>query len=41
MVSRTATSKSRLDFLSLLHGNYRDYVLNDAACDYLEGLNAD
>ena len=35
-VFRTTKSKSRLNFLSLLRGNYQDYVLNDAAFDYLE-----
>lgn len=40
-VFRTTKSKSRLNFLSLLRGNYRDYVLNDAAFDYLEGRRAD
>lgn len=35
-VFRTTKSKSRLNFLSLLRGNYKDYVLNDAAFDYLE-----
>jgi hypothetical protein len=35
-VFRTKKSKSRLNFLSLLRGNYQDYVLNDAAFDYLE-----
>lgn len=33
---RTTPSKSRLNFLSLLRGNYQDYVLNDAAFDYLD-----
>ncbi|MGO8381368.1 transposase, partial [Rhizobium ruizarguesonis] len=28
---RTTASKSRLNFLALLRGNYQDYVLNDAA----------
>ncbi|KAB1087166.1 transposase [Neorhizobium galegae] len=36
-VFRTTKSKSRLNFLSLLRGSYQDYVLNDAAFDYLEG----
>ncbi|TWB12171.1 transposase IS66 family protein [Rhizobium sp. ERR 1071] len=40
-VFRTTKSKSRLNFLSLLRGNYRDYVLSDAAFDYLEGRRAD
>lgn len=35
-VFRTTKSKSRLNFLSLLRGNYQDYVLNDAAFDYLK-----
>ncbi|NKK55489.1 transposase [Rhizobium leguminosarum bv. viciae] len=35
-VFRTTKSKSRLNFLSLLRGSYQDYVLNDAAFDYLE-----
>ncbi|WP_235923614.1 IS66 family transposase [Brucella tritici] len=35
-VFRTTPSKSRLNFLSLLRGNYQDYVLNDAAFDYLD-----
>lgn len=34
-VFRTPKTKSRLNFLSLLRGNYHDYVLNDAAFDYL------
>ncbi|RDL46784.1 hypothetical protein BLJAPNOD_06443 [Ensifer sp. M14] len=38
---RTTASKSRLNFLSLLRGNYQDYVLNDAALDYLDGRRAD
>ena len=38
---RTARSKSRLNFLALLTGNYQDYVLNDAAFDYLDGRLAD
>ncbi|MGV1768000.1 IS66 family transposase [Rhizobium rhizogenes] len=40
-VFRTTKSKSRLNFLSLLRGNYQDYVLNDAAFDYLEERRAD
>ncbi|OYR12109.1 hypothetical protein [Brucella thiophenivorans] len=32
-VFRTTKTKSRLNFLSLLRGNYQDYVLNDAASD--------
>jgi hypothetical protein len=38
---RTTKSKSRLNFLSLLRGNYQDYVLGDAAFDYLEKCRAD
>jgi hypothetical protein len=34
-VFRTTKSKSRLNFLSLLRGNYQDYVLDDSAFDYL------
>ncbi|MGO6788697.1 transposase, partial [Rhizobium ruizarguesonis] len=33
---RTTPSKSRLNFLSLLRGGYQDYVLGDAAFDYLK-----
>ncbi|MFK4772286.1 hypothetical protein [Rhizobium sp. ZW T2_16] len=33
---RTAPSKSRLNFLALLRGNYQDYVLNDAAFTFPE-----
>lgn len=40
-VFRTTPSKSRLNFLSLLRGNYRDYVLNDAAFDYLQDRRID
>ncbi|SCB49638.1 hypothetical protein GA0061102_10775 [Rhizobium miluonense] len=40
-VFRTTKSKSRLNFLSLLRGNYQDYVLNDVAFDYLESRRAD
>lgn len=40
-VFRTAKSKSRLNFLSLLRGGYQDYVLNDAAFDYLKERRAD
>ncbi|MEF0943210.1 transposase [Rhizobium sp. BR 362] len=40
-VFRTTKSKSRLNFLSLLRGNYQDYVLNDAAFDYLKERRAD
>ena len=40
-VFRTTESKSRLNFLSLLRGNYQDYVLNDAAFDYLDRRRAD
>ncbi|WP_168282813.1 IS66 family transposase [Rhizobium leguminosarum] len=35
-IFRTTKSKSRLNLLSLLRGSYLDYVLNDAAIDYLE-----
>ncbi len=35
-VFRTTKTKSRLNFLSLLRGNYQDYVLNDATSDYLK-----
>ena len=38
---RTGPSKSRLNFLSLLRGNYQDYVLNDAAFSYLEQRKVD
>ena len=38
-VFRTTKSKSRLNFLSLLRGNYQDYVLNGAAFEYLEEHN--
>jgi len=38
---RTGPSKSRLNFLSLLRGNYQNYVLNDAAFSYLSGLRVD
>ncbi|WP_234820192.1 MULTISPECIES: hypothetical protein [Sinorhizobium] len=38
---RTIASKSRLNFLSLLRGNHQDYVLNEAAFDYLDGRRAD
>lgn len=40
-VFRTTPSKSRLNFLSLLRGNYQDYVLNDAAFDYLQARRVD
>ena len=40
-VFRTPKTKSRLNFLSLLRGNYHDYVLNDAAFDYLLVRKAD
>jgi hypothetical protein len=40
-VFRTTKTKSRLNFLALLRGNYTDYVLNDAACDYLLQRKAD
>jgi hypothetical protein len=38
---RTAPSKSRLNFLALLRGNYQDYVLNDAAFVFLEDRQID
>jgi len=38
---RTTKSKSRLNFLSQLRGNYQDYVLNDAALAYLEQRKVD
>lgn len=38
---RTAASKSRLNFLALLRGNYQDYVLNDAAFAFLEDRQVD
>jgi regulator of replication initiation timing len=38
---RTAPSKSRLNFLALLRGNYQDYVLNDAAFALLEDRQVD
>ncbi|PWL17662.1 hypothetical protein DKP76_12320 [Falsochrobactrum shanghaiense] len=38
---RTTSTKSRLNFLSLLRGSYRDYVLNDAAFEYLQSRKAD
>ncbi len=38
---RTASSKSRLNFLALLRGNYQDYVLNDAAFALLEDRQVD
>jgi hypothetical protein len=39
---RTRSSKSRLNFLDLLRAGYTDYVLNDAAYDYMrnQGLPA-
>jgi hypothetical protein len=37
----TGPSKSRLNFLSVLRGNYQDYVLNDAAFSCLEDRKAD
>ena len=33
--SAPATSKSRLNFLDLLRAGHTDYVLNDAAYDYM------
>jgi hypothetical protein len=38
---RTAPSKSRLNFLEILRGNYRGYVLNDAAFDVLQARQVD
>jgi len=38
---RTAPSKSRLNFLALLRGNYQDYVLNDAAFAILQDRQVD
>nr|WP_246707928.1 hypothetical protein [Rhizobium ruizarguesonis] len=38
---RTTASKSRLNFLALLRGNYQDYVLNDAAFTFLENRQVD
>nr|WP_246827706.1 hypothetical protein [Rhizobium croatiense] len=38
---RTTPSKSRLNFLALLRGNYQDYVLNDAAFTFLENRQVD
>jgi len=38
---RTRPTKSRLIFLSLLTGNYQDYVLGDAAFNYIERRQAD
>jgi len=38
---RTTSTKSRLNFLSLLRGSYQSYVLNDAAFAYLERCKAD
>lgn len=35
-VFRTGSSKSRLNFLSLLRGGYQDYILNDAAIEYMQ-----
>jgi hypothetical protein len=40
-VFRTMKTKSRLNFLALLRGNYTDYVLNEAAYDYLQQRKAD
>ena len=36
-VFRTSRSKSRLNFLSLLRAGCEDYVVNEAALDYLRG----
>ena len=35
----TRSSKSRLNFLDLLRAGHADYVLNDAAFDYMRGRN--
>lgn len=40
-IFRTTKSKSRLNFLSLLRGNYQDYVLNDAAFEFLQERRVD
>ena len=40
-VFRTQPSKSRLNFLSLLRGKHEDYVLNEAALDYLRRRQVD
>jgi len=40
-VFRTTKTKSRLNFLSLLTGNHADYVLNEAALNYLEEHGTD
>lgn len=40
-VFRTGPSKSRLNFLALLRGNYQDYVLNDAAFTFLQDRQVD
>ena len=37
---RTTTTKSRLNFLSLVRGSYQSYVLNDAAFEHLERCKA-
>src|SRR5690606_308851 len=38
---RTTTTKSRLNFLSLVRGSYQSYVLNDAAFEHLQRRKAD
>jgi hypothetical protein len=38
---RTTSTKSRLNFLSLLRGSYQSYVLNDAAFEHLKKRKAD
>ena len=38
---RTAPSKSRLNFLALLRGNYQDYALNDTTFALLENRQVD
>jgi hypothetical protein len=40
-VFRTSRSKSRLNFLSLLRAGCEDYVVNDAALDYLRRQSVD
>jgi hypothetical protein len=40
-VFRTSSSKSRLNFLSLLRAGHEDYVINDAALDYMHARQID
>jgi hypothetical protein len=40
-VFRTGRSKSRLSFLSLLRAGHEDYVINDAALDYMRRRQVD